>query len=58
MRKIALLLPLLVLPILINAQKSPIDKLFKKYYGKEGVPTDWLDHLKRFDRIYNYQGME
>ena len=39
MRKIALLLPLLVLPILINAQKSPIDKLFKKYYGKEGFTT-------------------
>jgi len=39
MRKIAFLLPLLVLPILLNAQKSPIDKLFKKYYGKEGFTT-------------------
>jgi len=39
MRKIAFLLPLLVLPILLNAQKSPVDKLFKKYYGKEGFTT-------------------
>jgi len=39
MRKIALLIPLLVLPILLIAQKSPIDKLFKKYYGKEGFTT-------------------
>lgn len=36
MKKIAFLLPLLILPFLVNAQKSPIDKLFKKYYGKEG----------------------
>ena len=39
MRKIAFLLPLLVMPILLNAQKSPVDKLFKKYYGKEGFTT-------------------
>lgn len=39
MRKIALLLPLLILPLLVNAQKSPIDKLFEKYSGKEGFTT-------------------
>ena len=39
MRKIALLLPLLILPLLVNAQKSPIDQLFEKYSGKEGFTT-------------------
>ena len=40
MKKIALLLLLFVLPFLaVNAQKSPIDKLFDKYYGKEGFTT-------------------
>jgi hypothetical protein len=39
MKKIALLLPLFMLPFLVNAQKSPIEKLFKKYYGKEGFTT-------------------
>jgi hypothetical protein len=28
-----------MLPFLVNAQKSPIEKLFKKYYGKEGFTT-------------------
>jgi hypothetical protein len=39
MKKIAFLLLILVLPFLTNAQKSPIDKLFDKYYGKEGFTT-------------------
>ena len=39
MKKIALLLPLLVLPFLVNAQKTPIDELFEKYYGMEGFTT-------------------
>ena len=39
MKKIALLLPLLVLPFLVNAQKTPIDELFEKYYGREGFTT-------------------
>jgi hypothetical protein len=39
MRKIAFLLPILLLPLLVNAQKSPIDKLFDKYYGKDGFTT-------------------
>ena len=39
MRKIAILLPFLILPLLVNAQKSPIDKLFEKYSGKEGFTT-------------------
>ncbi|HEC41648.1 MAG TPA: DUF4252 domain-containing protein [Bacteroides sp.] len=39
MRKIAFLLPMLLLPLLVNAQKSPIDKLFDKYYGKDGFTT-------------------
>lgn len=34
------------------------NKILEKYYGKDGVPSDWFDNLKRFDRIYNYQGME
>jgi hypothetical protein len=39
MKKIAFLLPLLMIPFLLNAQKSPVDKLFDKYYGKEGFTT-------------------
>jgi hypothetical protein len=39
MKKIAFLIPFLVLPLLLNAQKSPVDKLFNKYYGKEGFTT-------------------
>ena len=39
MRKIAFLLPILLLPLLVNAQKSPIDELFDKYYGKDGFTT-------------------
>lgn len=33
-------------------------EILEKYYGKDGVPLDWLDKLRRFDRIYNYRGME
>lgn len=39
MRKIAFLLSLLVLPFLMDAQKSPVDELFNKYYGSEGFTT-------------------
>ena len=39
MKKIAFLLPLLVLPFMVNAQNSPIDELFEKYSGKEGFTT-------------------
>jgi len=39
MKKIAFLLPILVLPFLANAQKTPIDELFDKYYGREGFTT-------------------
>ena len=57
MKKIALLLPLLVLPFLVNAQKSPIDKLFEKYYGKEGFTTvlvneeafEVISHMEKTD---------
>ena len=34
------------------------NKILEKYYGKDGVPSDWFDNLKRFDRIYNFQGVE
>jgi hypothetical protein len=39
MKKIALLIPILIVPLLLSAQNKPIDKLFKKYYGKEGFTT-------------------
>jgi hypothetical protein len=39
MKKIALFIPILLLPLLMTAQQSPIDKLFKKYNGKEGFTT-------------------
>ncbi len=39
MKKIGLLLSIMLLPALAIAQKSPIDKLFDKYYGKEGFTT-------------------
>jgi hypothetical protein len=39
MRKIALFIPLFILPVMVAAQKTPIDRLFKKYYGKEGFTT-------------------
>ena len=39
MKKIAFLLPMLMIPFFMNAQKSPVDKLFDKYYGKEGFTT-------------------
>jgi len=57
MRKIAFLLPLIVLPILLNAQKSPIDKLFKKYYGKEGFTTV-LVNKEMFEVIANMEKSE
>jgi hypothetical protein len=39
MRKIALIVTFFLLPLMLTAQKTPIDKLFKKYYGKEGFTT-------------------
>jgi hypothetical protein len=39
MKKIALFIPVLLLPFMLTAQQTPIDKLFKKYYGKEGFTT-------------------
>jgi hypothetical protein len=39
MKKIALFIPVLLLPLLLTAQNTPIDKLFEKYYGKEGFTT-------------------
>jgi hypothetical protein len=39
MKKIALFVPVLLLPLIIKAQQAPIDKLFDKYYGKEGFTT-------------------
>ncbi len=39
MKKIALFIPILFLPLLMTAQQTPIDKLFEKYNGKEGFTT-------------------
>ena len=39
MKKIAILLSVVLLPLLAAAQKSPVDKLFDKYYGREGFTT-------------------
>ncbi len=54
MKKIALLLPLLVLPFLLNAQNSPVDKLFEKYYGKEGFTTVLVNE-EMFEVIKNME---
>jgi hypothetical protein len=39
MKKIALFIPILLLPLFMAAQQTPIDKLFKKYSGKKGFTT-------------------
>ncbi len=39
MKKIALFIPVLLMPLMLTAQETPIDKLFKKYYGKDGFTT-------------------
>lgn len=39
MKKIASIIPFLLVPLILTAQNKPIDKLFKKYYGKEGFTT-------------------
>lgn len=39
MKKIALFIPALLLPLMLTAQNTPIDKLFKKYSGQEGFTT-------------------
>lgn len=54
MKKIALLLPLLALTLLVNAQRSQIDDLFDKYYGKEGFTTV-LVNQEMFEVISNME---
>ena len=44
------------LQTIINSGKYR--SVLEKYYGKEGVPSEWFDSLQRFDRIYNFQGIE
>ena len=39
MKKIALFIPILLVPLMLTAQQTPIDKLFNKYYGKDGFTT-------------------
>ena len=39
MKKIALFTVIMMVPVFLAAQSSPIDKLFKKYYGHEGFTT-------------------
>ena len=39
MKKIALFIPVLLVPLMLMAQQTPIDKLFEKYYGKDGFTT-------------------
>jgi hypothetical protein len=39
MKKIAFLIPFLAMAALSFTQKSPVDELFDKYYGKEGFTT-------------------
>ena len=39
MKKIAILLSVVLIPLFAAAQKSPVDKLFDKYYGQEGFTT-------------------
>ena len=39
MKKIALFIPVLLLPLMLTAQNTPIDKLFTKYSGQEGFTT-------------------
>jgi len=39
MKKIALFIPVLLMPLMLTAQNTPIDKLFNKYSGKEGFTT-------------------
>jgi hypothetical protein len=39
MKKIALFIPVLMVPLMLMAQQTPIDKLFEKYYGKDGFTT-------------------
>jgi hypothetical protein len=57
MKKIAFLMTLLVLPFLVNAQKSPVDRLFKKYYGKEGF-TSVLVNKEAFEVIAKMEKSE
>ena len=57
MRKIAFLLSMLVLPITLSAQKSPVDKLFSKYYGKEGFTTV-LVNAEMFEVVANMEKSE
>lgn len=33
-------------------------QILEKYYGEGGIPADWFEQLQRFDRLYNFQGVE
>ena len=50
MKKIAFLISIMLLPLFAGAQKSPIDKLFDKYYGKKGF-TSVLVNKEMFEVI-------
>ncbi len=54
MKKIALVLSLFALPILVNAQQTPVDRLFEKYYGKEGFTTVLVNE-EMFEVISNME---
>jgi hypothetical protein len=54
MKKIALLLPLMALVLVVNAQSSAIDDLFDKYYGKEGFTTVLVNE-EMFEVISNME---
>lgn len=54
MKKIALLLPLVALALIVNAQRSAIDELFDKYYGKEGFTTVLVNE-EMFEVISNME---
>ncbi len=49
-----MLLPLLLLPFIVDAQKSKVDELFDKYYGKEGFTTV-LVNQEMFEVISNME---
>jgi hypothetical protein len=55
MKKIAFILMVLMVPVLLSAQSSPLDKLFDKYYGHEGFTTvlvnqDMFEVLTRMEK--------
>ena len=54
MKKIAFIIPVLLVPLMLTAQTKSIDKLFKKYYGKKGFTTV-LVHKDMFEVIANME---